>query len=360
MRHLGLHLELTDRCNLACAHCYRVATPADLPVATAVAIARDAWRLGARTLSLGGAEPTLHHGLAEVIVSAQELGYQVSLTTNGHRLRELLRELRPHMSPGGVGLTRVGVSLDGATSDAHDAIRSPGSHQEAVAALLLAKSQGLQTQVKTVVSRRNAEEVDAIVRTAARLMADRIQLAAPIPTRGLVERGLLLSPTELALVRERALSAARAYAVPVELHFSLGGHTPYAVCGSAQCRVLAVNAAGRGVLCCLLSECAQASEAAPWVLSEVASAGAPHVFGELVVAAHRLLRWRAALTTRAGALSPAALYPCALCAALHGQLEWLVSFPDSVWATLLEDLARLRPGSGAHDPGLAMSDPGQR
>jgi len=339
MHDMLLHLELTDRCNLRCEHCYRSSSPRDLDFALACRILRDGRRLGAERLSFGGAEPTLHPRFIELIAAGAEEGYQVSIGTHGTGFQRYLPELRRLRAGSGPGLHRVNVSLDGGSKAVHDRIRSDGSHKAAVTALMLAKSAGFETRAKTVVNRANVDDLEELLRLAGRIGGDILQSGPPVPTRNLVRAGLMLSPAETARAAERLAGLARAYAVPLEISFAFGGDSPYAVCDVAQWRTLSVDASGRMPLCCLLSLSGEVGHDAPWIVGDLSERSLASVFQEFTRAAHLLLERRAEMVRRREGVSEAGLFPCAMCAALHGQLDWLREFPESPWTALLDDAA---------------------
>src|SRR5580658_702755 len=76
-----LWLELTNKCNLSCAHCYAESGPR--PSRKDVLTTNDYRRLldeaaaiGCRAVQFIGGEPTLHRGLPELIAHARVLGYE--------------------------------------------------------------------------------------------------------------------------------------------------------------------------------------------------------------------------------------------------------------------------------------------
>ncbi len=261
MHDMLLHLELTDRCNLRCEHCYRSPSPRDLDFDLARRTMREARRLGAERLSLGGAEPTLHPRFVDLIAAGVEEGYRVSIVTNGTAFQSFLPDLRRlRAGATGPGLHRVNVSLDGGSRAVHDRIRSAGSHKAAVTALMLAKTAGFETRAKTVVNRVNVDDLGELMRLTGRIGVDILQIGPPVPTRRMAETGLLLSPAELHRAEERLVGLSRAFAVPLEVSFAFGGESPYAVCDVAQCRTLSVDPSGRLPLCCLLSLSGEAGD----------------------------------------------------------------------------------------------------
>lgn len=102
-----LSIELTDRCDRACAFCYVQARP-DGGRAWApdevVALALDCAAHGARAVSFGGGEPLQYDGLFEVLSATRGRLFR-SITTNGLLLEEFLERLA------GAAPEKVHVSL---------------------------------------------------------------------------------------------------------------------------------------------------------------------------------------------------------------------------------------------------------
>src|SRR5215213_8032529 len=98
--HRDLRISVTDRCNYRCTYCM----PADgldwLPRAellTFEEIERVARvcveRYGIDSIRLTGGEPTVRHGLPDLVARLAGLGADIALTTNGSRLTSLARPL---------------------------------------------------------------------------------------------------------------------------------------------------------------------------------------------------------------------------------------------------------------------------
>ncbi len=106
-----LRVSLTDRCNFRCTYC----DPAEhespdglLSRAELARLFRLFAGLGVRRIRLTGGEPTLRKDVVEIVADAAATpGIEdVALTTNGHRLDELVAPLRA------AGLGALNVSLD--------------------------------------------------------------------------------------------------------------------------------------------------------------------------------------------------------------------------------------------------------
>ncbi len=106
-----LRVSLTDRCNFRCTYCSPAALePAEglLARAELARVFRVFARLGVQRVRLTGGEPTLRRDVLEIVADAAATPgiEEVALTTNGHRLAELVEPLRA------AGLAALNVSLD--------------------------------------------------------------------------------------------------------------------------------------------------------------------------------------------------------------------------------------------------------
>ena len=159
--------NLTKRCNLKCAHCYldsaELDGASDMPTPEALSIIDEAasYAPGAMLIMTGG-EPLLRPDLTELTRYATDKGFTVVIGTNGTLLTEVkARELMEG------GVKGIGISLDSASPDFHDAFRGvEGSWQESIKGIEAARAQGLDFQVQLTVTDKNHAEVPAIIELA--------------------------------------------------------------------------------------------------------------------------------------------------------------------------------------------------
>lgn len=114
-----VQLHLSTLCNLACAHCYSSSGPGQARSLNAALIGpalRTLRHQGYEVLSLSGGEPLVYPNLYEVVAEARQLGFHVSVVTNGAPVTEA----KAAALAGLVGT--VAVSFDG-RPERHDAIR---------------------------------------------------------------------------------------------------------------------------------------------------------------------------------------------------------------------------------------------
>ncbi len=153
--------NVTRRCNLKCLHCYAQATagpaPDELSHQAALDLLRDLKDFGAPVVLFSGGEPLLRPDLLELVDRAVAHGMRAVISTNGTLIsRDLAWRLKD------LGLSYVGISLDG-TAAVHDRFRGqPGSFAAAMAGVRHCQEMGLKVGLRFTVSRLNFREVPAI------------------------------------------------------------------------------------------------------------------------------------------------------------------------------------------------------
>ena len=128
--------NLTQRCNLFCAHCYISAAPGasasgELTTDECRRVMADIARVNPGTfLILTGGEPLLRGDIFELAAEGREHGFTVVLGTNGILLREKqARLMKTH------GVQGASLSLDSVDPGRHDAFRHlPGAWKGAIRA----------------------------------------------------------------------------------------------------------------------------------------------------------------------------------------------------------------------------------
>ena len=142
-----LELQITDRCNLRCGHCYiGESTSHDLSCAQIFNVLSEFEEMqGLRVLITGG-EPLMHRDFQSVNRMLPGFMLRKVLFTNGHLLTApLLDDLR---------VDEIQISIDG-LEEAHDLLRGKGSFQKAMNALRLCRDRGFEVSVSTMVHAGN-------------------------------------------------------------------------------------------------------------------------------------------------------------------------------------------------------------
>lgn len=163
---LNVHFDLTYRCNERCVHCYLDHEDhGELSTAEVLSVLEQLAEVGTLFLALSGGEIFVRKDLFEILGSAREMGFDVSLKTNGilvdESCSEKLREL---------GVRRVQVSIYSAEPPIHDGItKVKGSLERSLTALRLLKSQGLQVKIACPLMKQNLSSYQSVRRLAEEL-----------------------------------------------------------------------------------------------------------------------------------------------------------------------------------------------
>ena len=151
----------TRKCNLKCVHCYSHSADKDysgeMTTKQAVAMLEDLAEFGAPVVLLSGGEPLTRPDLFELAERAVALGLRAVISTNGTKITpEIADRLR------NVGLSYVGVSIDGLQA-VNDKFRGqPGAFDKAMTGIRNCRKAGVKVGLRFTVTRRNVGEVPKI------------------------------------------------------------------------------------------------------------------------------------------------------------------------------------------------------
>ncbi|UQZ91097.1 12,18-didecarboxysiroheme deacetylase [Deltaproteobacteria bacterium Smac51] len=153
--------NMTRACNLTCMHCYANATakPAEdeLSPEQAFALVDHLAEYGAPVVLFSGGEPMMHPLLFDLIERTVSRGPRAVLSSNGLLIDQASAERLK-----GLGLSYIGVSLDG-LAEAHDEFRRmPGAFEKTVKAMAVAREAGLKVGLRFTLSRRNVADLPGI------------------------------------------------------------------------------------------------------------------------------------------------------------------------------------------------------
>jgi radical SAM protein with 4Fe4S-binding SPASM domain len=159
-----LDIELTERCNNACMHCY-----INLPVQDAQAASRELsthqWKdilqqaadLGALSVRFTGGEPLLREDFTELYLFARRLGLQVMLFTNARLVTPKLADLFARVSP----RQKIEISVYGMHPESYDTVTcTSGAYAEFRRGVDLLQERQVPFVVKSVLLPPNRSEID--------------------------------------------------------------------------------------------------------------------------------------------------------------------------------------------------------
>lgn len=215
-----LELQITDRCNLACKHCYLgPAGGTDLSLDRAREVLDQLEEMQGLRLLITGGEPLMHRNVRELLGLLAGYRFRKILFTNGLLLSgDLLKSLR---------VDEVQFSVDG-MKKGHEALRGGGTYERVMDRITATRSEGCEVSVATVVHRENLGEFEEMDRTFRALGVRDWTVDAPSLAGNLMAHPLLQVTHEEAGERLR-------YGFGGGLHGSGGGFA----CGLHLAAVLA-------------------------------------------------------------------------------------------------------------------------
>jgi radical SAM protein with 4Fe4S-binding SPASM domain len=217
MRRPVVFWNLTNRCNLACTHCYSSSGPEcgsgdELTTAEARELIDDLTAVKIPLVIFTGGEPLVRPDIWDLAGYCRQNGIKTALSTNGTLITDQVAEKIKSS-----GIEYAGISLDGAIADTHDRFRNtPGAFEKAVAAFACCRKAGVRSGVRVTLTRENQDELGALVDLARDLGASRFCLYWLVPCgRGgdTYERLQLSAPD---VIRALTLLYGKAKEIPAE------------------------------------------------------------------------------------------------------------------------------------------------
>lgn len=165
-----LAIELTDKCNLSCKHCYRNAKHEGtfIDKSKLFDLIDQLSGEGLELVEVTGGEPTLHPDIVEIIeYLVSKLGL-VAVLTNGANVNKNVIDT----FIGSKGKVLVNISIDSSTPDFHDAFRGvKGCWQQSCKAVKELADNGVLVRVAMSVTPENMFDVESTLLLAKNLGA---------------------------------------------------------------------------------------------------------------------------------------------------------------------------------------------
>lgn len=170
----SLDMELTERCNNNCIHCY-INQPEDsaiqqreIPTPEVKRILIDAAALGARSVRFTGGEPLLRKDFAELYLFTRRLGMNVMLFTNARFITPAIADLLVHVPPREL----VEVTVYGMTEKSYEAVtRVRESYDEFRKGIDLLINRKIPFVVKSALLPPNRDEMERFEEWASSIPA---------------------------------------------------------------------------------------------------------------------------------------------------------------------------------------------
>ena len=203
--------NITNKCNLACTHCYisaglGVDISNELSLTEAKAFIADVAEMKVPLLLFTGGEPLMRQDFWELASYATEQGLKTAMSTNGTLItKKVAARIKA------AGIEYVGISLDGAKEDTHDTMRNkPGCFKKVVQALKNCTEIGLKAGIRITITRANYRELDELLDLALELNVPRFCVYWLVPSgRGKEIYDIQLEPEETARIFDLLYQRAR-------------------------------------------------------------------------------------------------------------------------------------------------------
>ena len=175
-----LFIEVTDKCNERCIHCYADSSPERtdfLPLEQIISVMDQALDFGTPFVQFTGGDPLIHPDIVEIASYASKLPFKgVEIYTNGLLLNErMLKKIMPYKP-------QLSFSIYADRADIHDGItRVPGSWKRSLDAMKRAKEAGLNIRAGIVLMEDNiecAERMPAFLKEHLNMELDQIRFDA--------------------------------------------------------------------------------------------------------------------------------------------------------------------------------------
>ena len=246
-----LVIELTNRCNLRCQHCFeeRHAATEDLSLEVIEKVLLEGKACGIDHLSFTGGEAPIHPHFGEIISRVCEAGYTFSFVSNGVNFLQIYPLLLIYRK----WFRGVTFSLDGAREQTHDWQRGKGSYRRVMQAASICVVKEIPFTFNTVLTARNRHEIADVVWLAARLGGGGVRFGHLMPTPETALRRLDLSPQERRQVEAEIWRLQTISQVPVAMAPGYFSESPFFPCAPLELKEFNLDYRGNLTLCCQLS-----------------------------------------------------------------------------------------------------------
>ncbi len=163
-------IELTNKCNENCIHCYRVVmNRKEVDLYILKKLFDELKNLGTFYLSFSGGEIFLHKHVLQILEYAKSLRFYVVIKTNGLLLdKEKIKFLQK------IGINRVDFSFYAMDEKIHDSItKIEGSHAKTLQAIENCKKEGLNVRINIPIMKHNRNQVEKLIKFSEKLQIEK-------------------------------------------------------------------------------------------------------------------------------------------------------------------------------------------
>ncbi|MBX3010487.1 MAG: radical SAM protein [Caldilineaceae bacterium] len=243
-------VELTNRCNLNCSHCFtgRHGGHADLPLPVLQHTLHEAKAHGFTQIAFTGGDPTVYRYFSLAVRLTSEAGYRFGFNTNGWNFTQTYAQFLPYRA----ALDVITFSLDGATAATHDQLRGKGSYRRVLQAMSICVIHDLPFTINMVVTAHNRHELAQMAHLAHRLGSRGLRFGHLLHSPITSELGFDLAPQERKIVEAEIQELGRQLPFPIGI--APGYYTTDLFpCAALQVEEINIDCYGNLTTCCHLS-----------------------------------------------------------------------------------------------------------
>lgn len=321
-------VELTNRCNLSCHHCFDGRHSADGDIKTEIIekILQSAKTQGFNHLSFTGGDPTVHTRFTEIIKMVFEAGYNFSFVTNGQNFTKIYQNLLPYRD----GLTGITFSLDGAKEQTHDRLRGKGSYRRVMKAVSVCVVKDIPFTFNMVITSHNRSELEEMAEIATKLGSRGLRFGHLMPTPLTTLQNLDLSPEERREVEVSIWKLRENFPIPIVI--APGYYTADLFpCAPLQMEEFNIDWRGNVTKCCHLSGHG-GDVGNDDVIGNLYEMSFSEAYERLVKENRRFHKEK--LEHHAGGdFKDLDYFPCWYCENYFRKVDWLRKFPKNPWSS---------------------------
>ncbi len=321
----GITIELTNRCNLRCRHCFdnRHRADGDLDMMIIGKILNSAKAHGFHHLSFTGGEPTLHPEFTRILEMTSEAGYSFGFVSNGWNFMGLYGQLLPLRDRLGF----ITFSLDGAQEETHDRLRGKGSYRKVMQAVSACMIKEIPFTLNMVITSQNRGEIEEMKELAMKLGSHGLRFGHLLSNASASAQALYLSPEERRDVEAAMLSSQDDY--PIAIAIAPGYYTEDLFpCAALQMKEFNIDWRGHVSLCCHLSGHGEGNDHVAGDLDEMSFPEAYRWLSKF----HEKFRQQKQTHHALGTFRDSDYFPCWYCENHFNKVDWLEKYPENPWA----------------------------
>lgn len=153
-------IELTNKCNFRCEHCYLASHSCEIDVKKVFSLIDELKKCGVLYLTLTGGEIFVYKNIMDVIKYARKLGISVTLFTNLSLLdKDIITELKK------LYISEISTTIFSLNNEVNDSITNvKGSLKRIMENVKLVKEAGIPMEIKTPIMMKNVDDVGDVKR----------------------------------------------------------------------------------------------------------------------------------------------------------------------------------------------------